>query len=232
MKNSTEYGKRITGWWSSIRRSVEPPGETDPVAVLVLAILSRSCTLAAAQRALDRICAECVDFNELRVTPEPDIVELLGADFPEAQSKAGELAKSLGYLFETVHTVTLQHAASKNKKELRSYLLGIPGLNSYSAGVIMLQAFRQQAVPLDEAVLGAMQTEDLLPRDADHEELSLWLERHIDKSEAHAFWIVSKQWVAGEVEAAGSRKAIRKSTGKSAAGAGSAKATRVARGRK
>lgn len=199
MKMSAEYANKFKKWWQKHKKAVADFTEHDPLAVLIVALLSKNATVEKAVEALGRIKREMVDFNELRVTPEPEIGELLGKRFPDALDRAGNLCKALGYLFEREHVVTLDKIAQAARKDQRSYLAHIPGLDAYSVGVVLLHAFDHHCVPMDDDVLAAMQHEGILPRDAELEEINLWLERQIPKQEAHAFWVLSKRWLVGEL---------------------------------
>ena len=88
---------------------------------LILAILRADASDRQAEKALQALKSEYVDFNEMRVSQTKEIVECIGEDYPDAAEKAYQLTKTLNAICDMFGTLSLEpmaeHASSRIRKQ-------------------------------------------------------------------------------------------------------------------
>jgi len=231
MKQGTRYAAGIKQLYNRLRRRYGKPAmaePTDPTEQLIVAILSRGTTETRARAALAKLREAMVDFNELRVTPPGEIVEIIGDSFPQAQQKALDIVKALNDIFEREHSVNLEGLRRMARREARRYLESLAGVDLCSAASVMLFSLGGHAIPVDETVLAYLRNEQLVDPDADVAEVQGFLERHIPAADAYAFSVLLRRCAAARPSRArASAKTKRKSP--AAARAGKTRKTKATR---
>ena len=151
MKDAKTYGKKtkkILGAFS--QKTPDVVDDMDQgIAILIEAVLLENSTMAKARKALEAICEEYVDFNELRVSPAKEIRDCIGKDYPQASVKAHALADVLREIFYKTSKISLDYVADMPKRD-RARRLKELGLSSFSVSMIMLEVFAMRAVPVDQ----------------------------------------------------------------------------------
>ena len=102
MKNNKEYSPKIKSLYRSLKREysrAEKVVYDEPLEALIYGIISENMSEPAAQSAIKSIASNFVNFNDLRVSLEEEIVEMLGQDTPEIRNTVCVLKKVLGNLF-------------------------------------------------------------------------------------------------------------------------------------
>lgn len=204
MRGATECAKRLKLFVSSLRSKlgkVSHPTQSDPIAQLILGVLSRDVPEARALEGLDRLHGIVVDYNELRVIPSIELAELL-SDFPDARLKCEDISRALNKIFAMEHAVSLERVAGLPRKELLAYLEQIDGLEPYSRARIRLLGFRRHAVPLDEAMWALARREQIVAPRCPLAEAQQFLERQIDEDDALDFVALMKKHAWAEMAAA------------------------------
>ncbi len=176
MKNSKKYAKKIKRLVAS-EASPAPVRQTDLIALLVEGVLSEDTTLAKASAAITTLGEEFTDFNELRVSPLRDIVEVLGEDFPGVREKAGTITAAIQAVFDRTNSLSLEFLAKMTKREVRSLLRDEIGLSPWSESVVTLYGFGGHAMPVDDLLLEALKMGEYIHPDSDLLDLQGFLER-------------------------------------------------------
>ena len=199
MKQATLYAKRVRTFHNRLRRRYgrpDPPAPTPPMDQLVTGILQGGTTVARASAALQRIRDRMVDYNELRVSPQYEIVELVGDLVPDPAEKAARISAALKWLFGKEHVVDLPKLAGLPGKESRAYLDEIAGLDAYTRSSILLLSLDCPAIPVDDDVLAMLRDEEVVHEKADTEDVQAFLDRYIPAADAVSFYQLCQQHVS------------------------------------
>lgn len=190
MKQARMYETKIRGLLKAIpKRPAGVPQKRDPVGVMIEAILSANATAARAARAVSILEKEYVDYNELRVSPEKDIVDVLGHDYPQARERAKQLLQALGGVYAAACETSLDYLEGKAKRELRRLLAEL-GLDEYACACVMMFAFDMHAVPVDRDLADSLEMNALVHPGSTIEDVQKVLERAVGKTRtvaAHNF---------------------------------------------
>lgn len=207
MKGATQCAKRLKDVIKRLKKSTAeaPPSSGDPIAELVLGVLTRDQPESRAQDALKRMLRDVVDFNELRVIPTYELEELVGGNVPDVRTKCDDISRALNFVFARRHAVSLDFAAAMSKRESAEYLLSVEGLEPYTAARIRLFGFEQHAFPLDEAMWAFARANEIVDPKCDLLEAQSFLERQISEKDARVLYAALREAAWAEF-----RDAVRK----------------------
>ncbi len=155
-----------------------PAAPLDPIATLVSSFLLWESSTAAAEQALVRVKAECVDFNELRVCLPEEIVAMLGSRYPFAEERANRMRRSLNDIYRREHKVSLDHVAGLGKREQRAYVENLDGMVPFVAGRLLLLHFGQAGVPIDDQLAELFREQKLIAKETTTTDLGHALNKH------------------------------------------------------
>lgn len=176
MKNATQYEKEIRKLLAGMKKTKASFENVSPLQVLIEGVLQADSSPKSAARAYASLQKEYVDFNELRVSPIKDLVDIIGRDYPGARRKAEMLVKALNRVFDRTYALSMDYMAKMPKRDLARHLLEDLGLNHYAAAVVIL-AFGGHAVPVDTALVESLELEKLIPEGASVTDVQGLLER-------------------------------------------------------
>jgi endonuclease III len=187
MKNATAYEKKIRKLLASMpKKSVpEAPKELEAFTLLLEGILGADVPRKAAAGVLNELHTEFVDYNELRVAPVKDITDCMPREFWGAREKAESIVRSLNAIFDRSSRMTMEHLEKMPKRDLRKYL-GEVGLSTYAAALVTLVVFGGHAVPVDQALVDALEIEELVHPGSTVDDVQGFLERVIGQKEDYA----------------------------------------------
>lgn len=194
---STDTAKKLPPLLKKLKskHKVETPAPRDPTMQLITAFFQWRSTTAAAEEALDHIFTAVVDINEMRVTPDLELIQLIGEDYPFAAERVRRLRDAMQTVFAREHSLEMQSIASQGKKEQKFYLETIPGLPAYVMASVALLGFGIHAMPVDENLIELLEAEQVIDpgmKPADVESLLL---RHIKATDAADAHLVFQAWV-------------------------------------
>jgi len=193
------YAAKTKRLFNKLRREYgkpDPVERTDPVEQAVLAILSRDTSESRAAKAFAKLRAATVDLNDLRVTTMPDIVETLGAQYPDAQSRARDVRDVLSDIFNRESILNLDFLRDRARREARQYLESLNGVDAYAAASVMLWSLGGHAIPVDEQLIEVLRRKELVARRSDRAEVQAFLEHHVSAADAQAFTILIHRYAA------------------------------------
>lgn len=196
MKNSAKYEKKIKRLISK-RVKASPAGRTDHITMLIEGILSEDTTPAKASSAMSALNEEFVDFNELRVSPIRDIVDVLGEGFPGVRAKANCMIGALQTIFDQTNDLCLDFLAKKTKREIRSVLREKIGLSLYAESFLTLFGFSGHAMPVDNLLLEALKLDGHIHPDSDLPDLQGFLERITPGKDAMSWHEALRDYAVG-----------------------------------
>jgi len=200
MKNARDYEKKIKKLLSGLKKNSVAPPETDLVRLLIFSVLEADSTEKIARQGMAVLEREFVDFNELRVAPPKDIVDVLGKGFPRARRKAEMLTASLNAEFDKVYQVCLDHLKSLPKRDLRRRLREV-GLDAYTTGCLLMYGFGGHAVPVDEDLADCLRMEEYVHPESDIDDIQAFLERVIAQKDGPAAHQRLREYVSKSTKA-------------------------------
>ena len=139
--------------------------------------------------------AEMVDLNELRVSHEREILEVLDEDDPLMAERVTRMRQALNEVYRREHATVLKSIIGKGKKDQRSYLDTLPGSPPYVCAHVMLSAFGGHAIPVDSKLCALLAGEGVIDdENADPGEVESFLLRQIKASDAMHGHLVLQAW--------------------------------------
>ena len=196
MKDSAQYEEKIKSLVAQRAREA-PARRTDRIALLVEGIMAEDTTPAKASSAMSALTEEFVDFNELRVSPIRDVVELLGEEFPGVRAKANAVTGALQVIFDHANSLCLDYLAKMTKREVRSVLREKIGLSPYAESVLTLFGFGGHAIPVDNLLMEALKLDGYIHPDSDLPDLQGFLERIAPGKDAMSWHEALRDYAAG-----------------------------------
>ena len=128
----------------------------DGIGSLIIGYLLWDSTPALAAAAVTAIRRETVDFNELRVLLEGEIVSIIGKNYPHAFERAERLRRALNDVYKRQHRTSLDHLRSQGRREQRAYVEGISGMITFVAHRTLVAAYQHPLVPIDDTIVEAL----------------------------------------------------------------------------
>lgn len=182
--------KKLASLLKKLKPKVDPQEHVpaDPVSQLVISFLNWETSRRQAEQAFDRLMAQMVDINELRISFEPEIVQIIGTDYPLATQRVMRMREALNEIYIREHDVKMHSVASKGKKEQRAYLDTLPATPPYVVSQVMLLSFGGHALPVDTKLVGLLAREGIVETGTPPQDVETFLLRNIraeDALEAH-----------------------------------------------
>lgn len=217
MKNSREYSKKVHKLYRSLKREYPKTKRAvydEPVDALVYAIVSENMSEATAQSAIKKLADYFVDWNDLRVSPAEEIVEVLGGDTSVVRDIALAFTRALSAVFNEYNTVSLMALNKIGKRPARQVLEKMDGTTPFVVNYCILVSLHGHAIPLTKKMTEFLRSNQLVHVDADEQEIEGFLARQISAEDAYEFYALLRR-----------RSEARRATRKKTALATKAKAT-------
>ncbi len=187
MKNASEYARRVKRIINSVKSQGDKapqPTEDTVTDHLLLAVLMRFANDATALAAYKRLREHTVDLNELRVTPIAEMIDLLGPSFPNSKVAAEAVLRALGAVFNRCHHLDLSFLRKMGRREARTYLETLDGMDPFSAAFVAQRALEHHTVAVDERVLAWLREQNAIPAETTQAEAQALLERVVSPAQA------------------------------------------------
>jgi len=188
-----------TDWSAPVdAESVCPSPEwcTDPlVHELVFSMLLWESSIENAVKAMGRIHAEFVDYNELRVCFPSEIEALLGSRYQRAEDRSVRLIESLRQIYFTYQRLTLEPLREMSKREARDFLVSIESLPRFVVSRILLLGLDAHALPLDAKIARALHKADLIKSSKNPDTIAVALERSIRANQTLDTYTRLERWL-------------------------------------
>ena len=120
--------------------------------VLLVSVIARGVSVAAARRALDTVKAAVVNWNELRVTQPTEVAAFLRG-VRDASAKATAIHEVLSSIFEQTHDLEFQFLEGASTAEARDFLRGLGALTDDIVDEIVLAGRPHFNIAVDSDVL-------------------------------------------------------------------------------
>ncbi len=195
MKNATKHADNVRSLVKKLLKEGKPDPKQviDPVRALVSGILTFDTTDNRCIDAWKVIDREFVDINELRVATELEVIDLIGAKYPQIEQRAVMFRESLNAIFEKEHTLSLERLRSLGRKEARQVLRELPEVTPYVEGYVTLYGLDEAAIPVDQTILDFLISNDCLEPDTSLEDAQKFLEGQFKVDEQYdAFFVIRR----------------------------------------
>ncbi len=223
MRNSKEYAKTIKKLFNSLNCKGPKPKKAaydDPVTAVIYGIVSERMSASASKAAMRRIEKCFVDFNDLRVSRNEEILEILGGDSVVFQETASTLKQVLSAIFNRYDKVSLDGLVGMGKKQAKKKLEQLDIDSKFVINYCFLTSLQGHAIPLTQKMIDYLKADELVHPKATDDEITGFLERQITFANAYTFyWLLRKK-----SETAG-RKTVKKASSKKSAATKSRKKT-------
>ncbi len=191
MKNNKEYARKIQNLYRSLKREYPKSGRIvyeEPLEALVYGIVSENMSDSAAQSAIKGIADNFVDFNDLRVSLEEEVMEILGGSTPETRTTASILRELLGGLFREYNKVSLATLKKIGKRPAKKVLEQMKGVSNFAVNYCMMTSLQAHAIPLTKKMIEYLRSNELVHPDADEQEIEGFLVRQITAANGCEFY--------------------------------------------
>ena len=196
MKNSEHYAKKIRQLVKEKSAGVSAPQVDDKIELIIRGILEENVDPRKVPAALSAIEKEYVDFNELRVSPVRDIIDVVGENYPEIRSKAQSIVNTLQVIFDRANNLSLDFLDNKPKREIRRILREKLGLGRYAESFVTLYGFDGHAMPVDNLLLDALKLGEYIHPSSDLDDLQGFLERITPHADAITYHQALRKYVS------------------------------------
>lgn len=212
MKDSRECSQRVRKLYRALKREYPKPRKIvydEPLDALVYAVISENISDKAAQSAIKRFNDNFVDLNDLRVSLEEEIIEVLGTDTPVTRNVVSLLTSALNVVFHKCNIVSLKDLKKIGKRPAKHALEQIDGISPFVVNYCMLTSLQGHAIPLTEKMTEYLRSNEMIHSDAQQQQIEGFLVRQISAENAYEFYSLLR--CRSESQKTGtSRKTIRK----------------------
>lgn len=208
MKNSKEYSKKIKKLFTELKRNsgeIRKGEYDDPIEALVYASISEYTTVSDANTTYKKILRHFIDFNDLRVSRDEEVIEVLGGGGRDVNEIVKTLKSLLHAVFNKYDTPSLVDLNGMGKRQAREILMKLESISPFVINYIVLTVLKGHAVPLTSGMIKYLKAGDYVHPDSDEKDVTSFLERQITASSAYNFYFLLRR-------ASESNKAIRKKT--------------------
>lgn len=209
MRKAAEYTLRVKKLFNRLKKSGAKSSlatADDAMDVLLLGILSNYSTEQKASAAIDKLMAEMIDFNDLRVTPVADIVALIGVDFPRCRTAAEEISRVLLSVFNCTHDLDLNFLSSFTKKPAASFLDSLDGLSPHSHAFFRNRFLKTHVIPLDANMYAYLIKNKCIPADTGVADAQNFVSQVFKDRHAQNFYASLKRSAAAHAPRAATKK--------------------------
>lgn len=221
MSVTIDHAKATAGLIKGLRAGKEPEPFTDrdPLDEFVYSFLLWEAPRAKAEPAIKRLLANVADHNELRVTRDEEIAEILGKTYPRGLERATRLTTALNEIYLREYAVTLEPCLAMSKRDGRKYLETLEGIPPFASARVALRCLDAHAIPVDERLMVKLIEEGVIEDHADIATTTGILERHLKAGEGGEAHLRLQAWADGDIRpksASRGRSTAKKTSKKSA----------------
>lgn len=197
MKNETIFAKKFAALLKTIRSEVETPQVTtpsDPVTQLVLAFLEWNASRKLAAEAYDKLMSQLVDNNDLRVSHQAEIINIIGPKYPQAEERIARMHESLQEVYVREHSMNINHLTDKPKKLVRQYFDTLPGMLQFASAYVTLASYQGHAFPVDDRTLELLKLDGGIDPTASTEDTEAFLCKNIKTEQTFETFLLIQAW--------------------------------------
>jgi len=191
MKNSKEYAQKVKTLYKALKKEAKPaknPGYSDPVESLIFAAICQTEKESTTRTIIKKLQSHFVDKNDLRVSRNEEILEVIGKDSAKTEKIATDLTTLLNSVFQKYDMVSLEEIGLDGKRIAKEILESFNGMNDFVCAYVMLTALDAHAIPLTSKMIEYLRSYGLVDEKATDAEIGAFLERQIAAADAYTFY--------------------------------------------
>ncbi|MFC1676044.1 hypothetical protein ACFL3G_03150 [Planctomycetota bacterium] len=224
MKDSKEYSKKIQSLYKTLKKKYAKPSKKlmheQVIDAVICGIVSEHLNKKLVKAVIKRFKESFVDWNDLRVSLDEEVLDAIGRDNTESKKIVAALTISLNAVFNQYNSVDLEELKKTGKRLAKQELEKIDGLTGFVIDYVMLTALAGHAIPLTKKMLEYLKTNELVHPQADEQEVSGFLVRQIPAAKGYEFYELlrhqsEKKAKAGKKKGK-AKKVVKKKTSKKA----------------
>jgi len=196
MKNSKEYSKKVRDLYRSLKAKypkVKKVTYNEPADAVVYAIIAENMNGPATESAIKRFADYFIDLNDLRVSQEEEILEVLGEDTPDTKDIVLNLIKALKAIFDEYHSVSLEPLKKIGKRLARQALEKMEDISPFVVNYCMLTSLQSHAIPLTKRMIEYLTNNQLVDSEADEQQIEGFLAKQISAENAYEFYVLLRR---------------------------------------
>jgi hypothetical protein len=196
MKNSKEYSKKVRNLYRSLKAKypkVKKVTYDEPADAVVYAIVAENMNGSATESAIKRFADYFIDLNDLRVSQEEEILEILGEDTPETKDIALILIKVLKAIFDDYNSISLEPLKKIGKRPARQALEKMEDISHFVVNYCMLTSLQSHAIPLTKRMIEYLRNNQLVDPEADEQQIEGFLAKQISAENAYEFYVLLRR---------------------------------------
>lgn len=202
MKDARTYERKVKKLLSGSKKS-DPPSPDTPEEILrqiIEAVFLADASDSDVLKAMTAVQGEFVDFNELRVAPEKDILECIGKDHPRGRAKVAVLHAVLNGLYERANCLSADYLTEMSKREIRRHLREL-GMPPFSEALTAMVCYGVHAIPVDDSLFEVLQMNECVHESSDVADTQAFLERVIAQKDGYTAHVFFRRYVARHAKA-------------------------------
>jgi hypothetical protein len=194
MKDSKKYAQKISKLYKSLKQdsTITARSFDDPIEAIVYAIVSENMDWAETKAMIKKMDRHFVDINDLRVSREEEIMDVLGETDDKTLKTASTMRQVLDAILTKYDSVSLNKLKEMGKRQARKELEEIEGLSSFAANYCFLTSLGGHAVPLTDDMIEYLKDNDLVHPKSKNSDIEGFLERQISAANAYEFYRLLK----------------------------------------
>lgn len=217
MKNSKEYSSKFETFYKSLKKELKSAEifefET-PIDALIAGVICEYEPHETAKTIMKQMLDHFVDWNDLRVSREEEVVEFLGKNSDEAKKIADNLTAALQKVFEKFDSITLEPVIVNGKRQAKQDLEEFGVLSPFVINFVMLTIMDAHCLPMTSKMIEYVKENGLVHPDADDTDINSFIERKVPASDIGNFYQVLRKHSESDQKPV---KATKKTTKKKAA---------------
>ncbi len=199
MRNASLHTKKIKQLFTRLKKAGDKTTLVELETVmeyLLLAILSNYGSETRAAAAITRLLGAFVDYNDLRVTPIAEIVDVIGSDYPKCRKAAEEISTALRAIFNQLHHLNLDFLKVGSRKTAETFIATLGGISPHTKALVIARCLGGHAIPLDEHMYAYLINDECIPEATPIEDAQKFLAVKIKERDAETFYSLFKRFAA------------------------------------
>lgn len=181
MKDSKTYQANLAKFWkpSKSKENASKPVYENPVDAIVYSAIKERFNESTTAKMVKKIYSHFVDLNDLRVSRQEEIIDILGGSEPEHKEVADTLTVVLNSLFDKNDCLNLDELKLEGKRKIKEELEKLKGMTSFMISYVMLVCFDGHSIPLNKNMIDFFVKNEILDADEPIEKMQGFLERQV-----------------------------------------------------
>lgn len=216
MKDSKKYSDNLAKLWRKIKTKGknEKPVYDDPIEAMIYSIILDNLGSSGVDKCLKKLGNHFVDWNDLRVSRDEEIMEVLGTDSKQSRELAANLRNCLQAVFEKNDCLKLDYILELGKRKANDELNDLKVLPSFVEAYVMLLCLDAHCIGISEKMAEFLKENESVDSEADIADIRSFVERNISAADNYDFFVTILELAETGGKVDGNKKTTRKKTAK------------------